>query len=47
MSWNLLMILMYRAAPIGALLYCVGYLGFSGWWLLLLVTLVTFDGEVK
>ena len=35
---NLTMILIYRTLLIGALMFTVGYLGWSAWWLLLLLT---------
>lgn len=44
---KLALILLYRAALIGALMYTVGYLGWSAWWLLMLSTLVSFDDSVK
>lgn len=47
MNGNLAVVLLYRAALIGALMYTVGYLGWSAWWLVLLITMATFDGEIK
>lgn len=44
---TLFIVLVYRTLLIAALMYTVGYLGWSAWWLLLLITLVTYDGEVK
>lgn len=40
-------IMLYRALLVGALMYTVGYLGWSAWWLLLLLTLVTVDEKTK
>ncbi len=37
------LVLLYRAALIGSLMYVVGYLGWSAWWLLLLGTLVSYE----
>ena len=44
---NLFVILAYRTLLIGALMYTVGYLGWSAWWLLLLLTMATYDGKIK
>ena len=47
MPKNLLAILVYRVALIGALMYTVGHLGWSTHWLWLLITLPTFDGKIE
>lgn len=38
--------LMYRCFLIGSLMYTVGYLGWSAWWLVLLATFPTLHGAV-
>lgn len=44
---SLFLILVYRTLLVGSLMYTVGYLGWSAWWLLLLITMITYDGDVK
>jgi hypothetical protein len=40
-------LLFYRALIIGSLMYVVGYLDWSAWWLLLLAFIPIFDTQEK
>lgn len=44
-SITVALVLAYRAMLIAGLMYTVGYLGWSAWWLMLLVTIVTLDNK--
>tara|TARA_R110000868_G_scaffold135182_1_gene347506 strand:- start:84 stop:236 length:153 start_codon:yes stop_codon:yes gene_type:complete len=44
---QLAIVLAYRAFLVGALMYTVGYLNWSAWWLLLLLTMVTLNDKEK
>jgi hypothetical protein len=42
---QLTVLMLYRALLIGGLMYVVGYLEWSGWWLLLLAFYPTLDAK--
>ncbi len=44
---KLFVIILYRVLLIGALMYTVGYLGWSAWWLLLLSFNITYEESDK
>jgi hypothetical protein len=42
---QLALVLVYRILLIGAVMYAVGYLDWSAWWLLLFAFIPTFDAK--